>query len=80
MTQMIRSFLMYYFIVTIQNLIRKTAANAAQVLLIEVTSPYKLCQMSLRMRALDVHIVIICMALNSYKKTRFYIEEPGFRL
>ena len=32
-----------------------------------VTSPYKLCQMSLRMRAFDVHIVIICMALNSYK-------------
>ena len=32
-----------------------------------VTSPYKLCQMSLRMQAFDVHIVIICMALNSYK-------------
>ena len=32
-----------------------------------VTSPYKLCQMSLRMLAFDVHIVIICMALNSYK-------------
>ena len=60
-------FYTYKIGVTIQNPIRKTAANAAQVLLIEVTSPYKLCQMSLRMQAFDVHIVIICMALNSYK-------------
>ena len=51
--------------VTIQNLIRKTVANATQFTHV-VTSPYKLCQMSLRMRAFDVHIVIICMALNSY--------------
>ena len=51
--------------VTIQNPIRKTVANATQFTHV-VTSPYKLCQMSLRMRAFDVHIVIICMALNSY--------------
>ena len=54
MTQMTRSFLMVYvicFIVTIQNLIRKTAANAAQVLLIEVTSPYKSCPICLGMQA-----------------------------
>ena len=38
-----------------------------------VTSPYKLCQMSLRMRAFDVHIVIICMALNSYKMTQWRV-------
>ena len=37
-----RSFWMIRSNVTIQNLIRKTAANAAQVLLIEVTSPYKI--------------------------------------
>ena len=31
-----------------------------------VISPYKLCQMFLRMQAFDVHIAIICTALNSY--------------
>ena len=54
--------------VTIQNPIRKTVANATKFTHV-VTSPYKLCQMSLRMHAFDVHIVIICMALNSYKKS-----------
>ena len=31
-----------------------------------VISPYKLCQMFLRMQAFDVHIAITCTALNSY--------------
>ena len=53
-------------LVTIQNLIHKTAVPQRSLPHV-VTSPYKLCQMSLRMRAFDVHIVIICMALNSYK-------------
>ena len=30
-----------------------------------VTSPYKSCQMFLRMQAFDVHVGMICMALNS---------------
>ena len=54
--------------VTIQNPIRKTVANATKFTHV-VTSSYKLCQMSLRMQAFDDHIVIICMALNSYKKS-----------
>ena len=60
--------------VTIQNPIRKTVANATQFTYV-VTSPYKLCQMSLRMRAFDVHIVIICMALNSYYKWQIAGKE-----
>ena len=52
---------------SIQIPIRKTAAIRSLSFTHVVTSPYKLYQMSLRMRAFDVHIVIICMALNSYK-------------
>ena len=55
--------------VIIQNHIRKIAAMQLSFAHV-VTSPYKLCQMSLRMHAFDVHIVIICMALNSYKLTK----------
>ena len=36
------------------------------ILLIVVTSPYKSYQMFLRMQAFDVHVDMICMALNSY--------------
>ena len=60
--------------VTIQNYIRKTAVSQRSLPHV-VTSPYKLCQMSLRMRAFDVHIVIICMALNSYML--YYMATPG---
>lgn len=35
-------------------------------LLIVVTSPYKSYQMFLQMQAFDVHVDMICMALNSY--------------
>ena len=52
-------------IVTIQNHMSKIAAMQLSFAHV-ITSLYKLCQMSLRMRAFDVHIVIICMALNSY--------------
>ena len=53
-------------IVTIQIPIRKTAAIRSLSFTHVITSPYKLCQMALRMHAFDVHIVIIYMALNSY--------------
>ena len=56
--------------VTIQSPIRKTAA--VQLLFAHaVTSPHKLCQMFLRMQAFDVHIAIICTALNSCKSFRY---------
>lgn len=35
-------FILYKLLCNYSDLIRKTAANAAQVLLIEVTSPYKI--------------------------------------
>ena len=56
-------------IVTIQIPIRKTAAIRSLSFTHVVTLLYKLCQRSLRMYAYDVHIVIICMALNNYRKS-----------
>ena len=67
--------------VTIQNPIRKTAAIRSLSFTHVVTSPYKLCQMSLRMHAFDVHIVIICMALDSYQiHYKYKPEKKQFAL
>ena len=67
---MILLFCLNAISVTIQSPIRKTAA--VQLLFAHaVTSPHKLCQMFLRMQAFDVHIAIICTALNSCKFFRY---------